>query len=241
MASTELSPLPDLAYRATDRVVLPIESANDGLLETYAPRPLYAPEKPRDTLTSGVPAVPSPEPMPAQHFNTFDLYLLHYEGGHVAPAARLDFREAISHDGQAPLFSEPGEYSVKLRRGGHVVLRAPTLSKDRPFTGCSFHLKSMKPAHCEFILVLARATDLVIFNPQGNDTEEFPVLILSKPEQTLQVPHALYSKPALAGTTLHLHALLERSYQLWQQQQRTPLAEESNGWYEQWEQMLSQS
>jgi len=57
---------------------------------------------------------------------------------------------------------------------------------------------------------------MVIFNAQGRDDPENPVLILSAQSQASEVPQDMYKHPMLARDGLHLYALLDGSYEGWQ-------------------------
>lgn len=146
---------------------------------------------------------------------SFDLFLQHFQAGVPAEADRAVVKRVIDHRG--PVAADRyGQYDIDLPLGELIRLAAPTLISDEMFDGCAFHLRGFSLEYCNFILKLASAGDMVIFNAQGQDAPENPVLILSDAAQASQVPPGMYKNAVLARDGLHLYTLLDGSYEGWE-------------------------
>jgi hypothetical protein len=97
-----------------------------------------------------------------------------------------------------------------------IRLEAATLESNELFSSCAFHLRGFSLDYCNFILKLALAGDMVIFDAQGKDDPKNPVLILSHESQASQVPAGMYTHTVLARDGLHLYTLLDGSYEGWE-------------------------
>lgn len=71
------------------------------------------------------------------------------------------------------------------------------LDGKEPFTSCAFHIRGLCPELITFVFDVSKAGNMVIFNAQGEDTPERPVMIYSHPEQAQHVPKDMYKNPAL--------------------------------------------
>jgi hypothetical protein len=145
---------------------------------------------------------------------SFDVILVHFQDGESAPADRQAVLSAVrSYAGVT--VNEAGGYDVPLRHGARIELWASDLESDGVFSSCAFHLHGMAVQHCEFILDIARAGDMVMFNAQGSDTPENPVLILSAAEQAFHVTKDMYKNAIVAENGAHLLLLLEGTFESW--------------------------
>jgi hypothetical protein len=149
---------------------------------------------------------------------SFDLHLAHFTAGDSAaidpaPVAAVLARER--HTGP----DDFGFYCVEFADGTSVELNASGLDGKDSFCGCAFHIHGIGPALVDFVFDIARAGDFVIFNSQGEDSPESPVLILVSPGQETNVPAdvvAQYqSRPVCTSGTM-LGSLLFHGYDEWQ-------------------------
>jgi hypothetical protein len=146
---------------------------------------------------------------------SFDVILHHFRDGKDSePADRQAVLAAIRSYSDVTV-DKYGQYDVPLRNGEHIILAASDLESDAVFKGCAFNLRGFSIQHCEFILDIARAGDMVMFNAQGNDTPQNPVLILCATEQELHVPKGMYKNAIVAENGLHLYSLLEGTFESW--------------------------
>ena len=60
-----------------------------------------------------------------------------------------------------------------------------------PISGCAFHIRGTSPELFEFVFEVARAGDFVIFNCQGDDSADSPVLILVCLGQESELPRGI--------------------------------------------------
>jgi hypothetical protein len=146
---------------------------------------------------------------------SFDLYLQHFKAGASAEADRVAMK-AVINERVAVVPDRYGQYDVPLPNGELIRLAAPTLESDEMFDGCAFHLHDFSLEYCDFILKLAKAGGMVIFNAQGRDSPENPVLILTDASQSSQVPPEIYQHAVLARDAIHLYTLLDGSYEGWE-------------------------
>ncbi len=146
---------------------------------------------------------------------SFDLFLQHFQAGASSEADRAAVRRVIS-EVRAVVPDQWGQYDIPLPDGAMIRLEALDLESSELFDGCAFHLRGFSLEYCNFILKLALAGDMVIFNAQGKDDPKNPVLILSHESQASQVPAGMYTHPVLARDGLHLYTLLDGSYESWE-------------------------
>ncbi len=146
---------------------------------------------------------------------SFDLFLQHFQAGAPSEADRDAVRRVIS-EVRVVLPDQWGQYDIPLVGGGIIRLEAATLESNELFDGCAFHLRGFSLEYCNFILKLAQAGDMVIFNAQGKDDPKNPVLVFSRESQGSQVPVGMYTHSALARDGLHLYTLLDGSYESWE-------------------------
>jgi hypothetical protein len=145
---------------------------------------------------------------------SFDIILVHFQNGESAPADRQAVLAAIKSYAEITA-DQYGQYHVPLRDGAHIELWASDLESDAVFSSCAFHLHGMAIQHCEFILDIACAGDMVMFNAQGSDTPESPVLILCAAEQAFHVTKGMYKNAIIAENGAHLLLLLEGTFESW--------------------------
>jgi hypothetical protein len=146
---------------------------------------------------------------------SFDLFLHHFKAGASAEADRVSVKNVICQT-QIIAPDQYGQYDVPLSDGGLIRVSASTLESEKMFDGCAFHLRDFSLEYCNFILRLAVAGDMVIFNAQGKDDPDNPVLIFSNEAQALQVPPDMYKHSVVACNGLHLYALLDGTYESWE-------------------------
>jgi hypothetical protein len=146
---------------------------------------------------------------------SFDLFLHRFRAGVSAPVDRAAVKSVIDEQG-AVTPDRYGQYDIPLPDGEVIRLAAQDLDAPEIFDGCAFHLHGFSPEYCHFILKLAKAGDMVIFNAQGKDDPGNPVLILSDHKQASEIPNDMYKHAILARDGLHLYTLLDGSYEGWE-------------------------
>jgi hypothetical protein len=146
---------------------------------------------------------------------SFDVILHHFRDGKDSEPADRQAVLAVVRSFADVTVDKYGDYHVPLRDGEHIVLAHSDLESDGVFKGCSFNLRGFSIQHCEFILDIARAGDMAMFNAQGNDTPQNPVLILCTAEQAFHVPKDMYKNAIIAENGLHLYSLLEGTFESW--------------------------
>jgi hypothetical protein len=146
---------------------------------------------------------------------SFDLFLYHFAAGALAEADRAAVKRVL-FEARVVERDQNGSYDVPLLDGGSIRVSAPALESDETFDGCAFHLRALSRGHCDFILELAAAGDMVIFNAQGKDEPDNPVLILSGETQAPQVPPGMYKHAVVADSGAHLYTLLDGTYESWE-------------------------
>ncbi|MDR2127892.1 MAG: hypothetical protein LBP52_02320 [Burkholderiaceae bacterium] len=146
---------------------------------------------------------------------SFDLYLEHFESGESAPVDRdkilaILLREHCQKD-------RYGFHLAEFSDGTHVSMTMPNLEDGeegedggKDFTGCAFHLRGFSPMIINFIFSVAEAGDMVIFNFQGKNTVDDPVLIALNPQQLPHLP-----KLTTNGTEAYIPVLCTSPEQLW--------------------------
>jgi hypothetical protein len=147
---------------------------------------------------------------------SFDLHLEHFSAGGSGPVDTAPIAAVLSRQ----RYSGPihgGYYTVEFEDGASVAFDAGGLDGRDPFSGCCFHIRGVSPSLFEFVFAVAWAGDFVIFNCQGADTEESPVLILVRPGQEAEVPSDLgyKSRPVCASAEI-LARLLFPDFGEWQ-------------------------
>ena len=144
---------------------------------------------------------------------SFDIRLMHFEGNDLAEANREAVGVVLSQYSIASNGDDPGQHSVTVGEDEPFVIFA-NLESDEQFNSCAFELRSYTVECCNFILKLAAAGDMVIFNCQGDDSPENPVMILSRPTQ-LETTPPLYENRIHATSGYHLLQLLLGSIVSW--------------------------
>jgi hypothetical protein len=147
---------------------------------------------------------------------SFDLYLERLVSGESAAvdktAVLVQLRRHCPDRGD-----KWGVYDVRFPDGSHVEFAAKGLeSGDKEFTGCAFHLRELGPAILDFVLDIARAGDMFIFNAQGRDTPVSPVAIVVREAQICHLPKAAWLNPVHCTSTVHLAALLGADHREWE-------------------------
>ena len=149
---------------------------------------------------------------------SFDLYLHHFAVGESEPINPAPVQKVLALERyQGP--NQFGFYVIEFPDGVGVKFNASGLDGTEPFSGCAFHIRGISPQLIQFVYDVAVAGDFVIFNCQGADTAESPVLILVAPEQEQQLDEALtaqYSIRPVCSSAEMLGNLLFVGYQGWQ-------------------------
>jgi hypothetical protein len=148
---------------------------------------------------------------------SFDLYLQHFSGDDStpidpAPVAKVLARERYTGP------DEFGFYVVDFANGTSVEFSARGLNGKEPFSGCAFHIRGISRQLIEFVFDVARAGDFVIFNCQGDDSDESPVVITVGLEQAARLPADLadqYKSRPVCTSAEMLGALLLPGYDGW--------------------------
>lgn len=108
-----------------------------------------------------------------------------------------------------------GFYLVTFQDGVNVEFNASGLDGKEPFTGCAFHIRGFSPDLVRFIWDIATAGDMVIFNCQGDDSPESPVLILGDSAQKDHVPEMGYQNCPVCTSAEMLAKLLGVGFKSW--------------------------
>jgi hypothetical protein len=149
---------------------------------------------------------------------SFDLHLQHFSRGNSAsvdPAPVVEVLAKENYTGPDPF----GFYCVEFADGTTVEFNASGLNGQGPFSGCAFHVRGMGNHLVRFVFDVARAGNFVIFNCQGNDSQESPVLIMVRSDQTEHLPGDLttqYESRPVCTSPEMLGALLFSDYDEWQ-------------------------
>ena len=118
---------------------------------------------------------------------SFDLHLQHFAAGEsekIDPAPVAAVLARRRHTGP----DDFGFYVVEFEDGSSVEFNAGGLDGRKSFSGCAFHIRGTASGLFAFVFDVARAGDFVIFNAQGDDAAESPVLILVGPGQETELP-----------------------------------------------------
>jgi hypothetical protein len=149
---------------------------------------------------------------------SFDVFLHHFAVGESAPidpAPVVAILARQQHTGP----DDFGFYNVGFADGVSVEFNASGLDGRKPFAGCAFHVRGAGPGLFDFMFDVARAGDFVIFNAQGDDSAESPVLIQVRPGQEGDLSPGLVeqytSRPVCTSGTM-LQRLLFPDFEKWQ-------------------------
>ncbi|MDR3159291.1 MAG: hypothetical protein LBU11_09890 [Zoogloeaceae bacterium] len=142
---------------------------------------------------------------------SFDLFLEHFKDQESAPVSRERIREVLRRHGQR---DDRFEF-VEFTDGSHFAVNSSFEDPDEEFTGCSFNLRHFSEAIMMFVFEVAAASDMVIFNAQGMDTPENPVLIVLDPAQIPELPELDY-QPVVCASPAHLAQLLGVGFASWE-------------------------
>lgn len=146
---------------------------------------------------------------------SFDLFLQGFDSGNLANLDRTKVLEVLRrHSSSFP--NKFGFYNVQFADDSDVEFSAKELESDGDFTCCAFHIHGFSPAILSFIYDVAQAGNMVIFNPQGDDTESNPSAILTNMTQTLELPSEFLKFPVLCNSAQHLSVLLGLAFDNWQ-------------------------
>jgi hypothetical protein len=146
---------------------------------------------------------------------SFDLFLSGFEHGDVAPANRAAVLQTLRrHSDVQP--DDFGFYRIEFTDGSSTELNCKELEGASEFTNCMFHMRSFSPAEIQLVYEVAVAGDMVIFNPQGDDSDESPSVILIHAAQRVQLTEQVAQKPRLIGSALELGVALGADVSRWQ-------------------------
>lgn len=148
---------------------------------------------------------------------SFDLHLQHFTAGQSAPVDPAPVAAVLArtrHTGP----DEFNFYVIEFAGGVQVEFSARGLDGRQPLQGCAFHSRGTGPGLFEFVYEVARAGDFVIFNAQGDDSAESPLLILVSPGQVAELPTDLFGectgRPVCTSGAM-LERLLSAGYDGW--------------------------
>lgn len=147
---------------------------------------------------------------------SFDLHLQHFKEGESSPIDPALVANVLSkYRYQGP--DDFGYYIVSFPDGVEVMFSASGLDGSKPFSGCSFNIHGIGSDLVEFVFEVARVGGFVIFNCQGRDTPESPVLILVSPdqEQHLGSLKKVYPNHPVCLSAEMLGELLFEGYEGW--------------------------
>ncbi|MFT3883359.1 MAG: hypothetical protein QM703_27355 [Gemmatales bacterium] len=149
---------------------------------------------------------------------SFDLHLQHFSAGDSAATKTAPVLKVLSkqkHKGP----DEFGYYRVEFVDGVHVEFNADGLKSKEPFTSCAFNIRGISLPVIQFVFDVACAGNFVIFNCQGEDSEDSPVLIQISPDQESQLPEGVvtqYANRPICESAKQLGNLLFVGYDEWQ-------------------------
>jgi hypothetical protein len=150
---------------------------------------------------------------------SFDLHLQHFTAGDIPPVNPASVAEVLARQSYTGP-DEFGFYCVEFMDGVAVEFNASGLQGKEPFSGCAFHVRCIGRSLITFVFDVARAGNFVIFNCQGDDSEESPVLIMVRSEQAANIPTGLsvqYARRPICTSAEMLGALLFPGYDSWQE------------------------
>lgn len=158
---------------------------------------------------------------------SFDLFLERLVEGESAPVDRSRVLEVLRKHCQkaADAF---GFYNVEFTDGSRVELSAKNLESDGGFTGCAFHLRSFSPLIIAFVFDVAVAGDMMIFNAQGRDTPDEPLVILVDQSQVKSLPAAIASNPVFCSSPYRLAELIGIGLGKWTEFRDTAIGKSRN-------------
>jgi hypothetical protein len=148
---------------------------------------------------------------------SFDLHLQHFVAGESAPIDPVPVVAVLArqrHTGP----DDFGFYNVGFVDSTSVEFNAGGLDGSQPFSGCAFHIRGVGPELIEFVFAVAVAGDFVIFNAQGDDSAESPVLIMVRPGQESALPGDVvrqYETRPVCTSGAMLARLLFPDYEEW--------------------------
>jgi hypothetical protein len=149
---------------------------------------------------------------------SFDLHLQHFFQGNSAPVDPTPVMEVLARE----KYTGPdqfGFYRVEFRDGITFEFNASGVSGQGPFSGCVFHVRGMGRHLVRFVFDVARAGEFVIFNCQGDDSQESPVVIMVSADQPAHLPADLvvqYESRLVCTSPEILGTLLMSGYDEWQ-------------------------
>jgi len=150
---------------------------------------------------------------------SFDVFLQHFSAGKEASVDPVPVAAILAkHQHRGP--DEFGFYHVEFADGVSVEFSASGLDGSEPFTGCAFHIRGVCPQLFDFVFDVAHAGDFVIFNAQGDDSAESPVLILIRNGQEADMlPELLkqYTSRPVATSGEMIQQLLFPDFEEWQE------------------------
>ena len=146
---------------------------------------------------------------------SFDLYLERLVSGELAEVDKTAVLEELRRHCSDP-GGKWGVYEVRFQDGSRVELAANGLESSENFTGCAFHLRGFTLPILSFVIDIAKAGDMFIFNAQGRDTLASPVAILTSEAQICHLPKTAWSHPVHCRNAVHLAALLGADHEEWE-------------------------
>jgi hypothetical protein len=142
---------------------------------------------------------------------SFDIFLVHFENGHVSEVQRQPVRAVL----QRTLYHGPdkfGFYRVSFPDRTDVEFSAHGLESDESFTSCAFHIRAFGEALMTFLFEVACAGDMVMMPAM----EGYPLILVSE-SQRAHVPAEVVEalRPVVVQSPAELSALLSGGFAGW--------------------------
>jgi hypothetical protein len=120
---------------------------------------------------------------------SFDLHLEHFIDRESATADRVGVAAVLARTS----FDGPDKFGFYRVMVGevHLAFQAAGLEREQKFTGCAFHLRGFDLPVFEFVYAIAQAGPFVIFNAQGKDTAQSPVVVLTSNNEDGALPSSI--------------------------------------------------
>lgn len=105
-----------------------------------------------------------------------------------------------------------GFYRPTFADGSQVEFSAKRLEING---GCAFHIRWFSQDIISFVYDIARSGGMVIFNPQGEDSETNPTAILTDQSQIDDLPPDLKLRPIFCSSAEQLSLYLASGFDRW--------------------------
>lgn len=147
---------------------------------------------------------------------SFDLFLQRFRHGEPASADRSAILSLLRrHCSDKP--DDFGFYVIEFSDGTGAEFSAKELEAEGEFTGCAFYLRTVSAQIISFVHAVAAAGDMVVINPQGEDSKVSPSVILCAKSQEQHLPDGIGSVPVVAESPAALGRLLDCGMERWEE------------------------